>query len=63
MPEDGSLVIQKNQSLIPIRIPITKEEELGDSLEGCQGGRHWDKDEYPSLKSYQEGGSILHTLF
>lgn len=34
MPQDGNMVMQWNESLLPIRIPIMKEEELGDILEG-----------------------------
>lgn len=35
-----------------------KEEDWGDSLEGCGGGEHWDNEEYHALIPHQEGGSV-----
>lgn len=34
MPQDGNLVMQKEETLLPVRIPITKGEELGNILGG-----------------------------
>lgn len=39
--EDGNLVIQRNVLLSPIKIPVTKEEELGGISEGCGRREAW----------------------
>lgn len=58
MPKGGDLVIQRSESLISVRIPVTDEEELGQILEGHGDEAHWDDEEFSPIRSDRESGCV-----